>query len=518
MTQVAAPADFAAFRGTARALLAAGVRPADVTWAHPDHGSLLDEPPLDSGAPAPMPSVPRELVDALDAAACHRFDARWALMYRLLWRTLHENRQLIRDGADPDVVSLRKMAAAVRHDVHRMHAYVRFRAVADDDPVSGEARERFVAWYEPEHLVLDRAAPFFAARFANMRWMIATPDGAIEWDPGERELRRAVAPPPDALPASDAREALWCTYFVHVFNAARTNPDALARHLPKRWWRNLPEGRDIERLLGDGHAARERLLASGTVAVDAGLRVRPDARPALRTADASALDAPADATRASLDRCRRCALWQHATQPVAGEGARDAALMLVGEAPGDREDLTGRPFVGPAGAVLDEALRQAGVARDRLYVTNAVKHFAWEPRGKRRLHRRPLPAEVEACHGWLRAELADVRPHVVVALGATAVGALTDWRGSVRDARHELLRLGAGTRVVATWHPSAILRAPAPVAERMRAELADDLARAARLADGAAGEADEADTPARSPFDGPLPHNSRPSPQPVRPS
>jgi DNA polymerase len=190
--------------------------------------------------------------------------------------------------------------------------------------------------------------------------------------------------------------------------------------------------------------------------------------------------------------------------------------------------------------VLDEALQQAGIARDRLYVTNAVKHFAWEPRGKRRLHRRPLPAEVEACHGWLRTELAGVRPHVVVALGATAVGALTGWQGSVRDARHELLRLGAGTRVVATWHPSAILRAPAPAAARMRAELADDLARAARLAAEAADEADdlgegrEGDagagaarsatagdapcTPPRSPSDAPLPHNSGPFPPPARPA
>jgi DNA polymerase len=511
MTQVAAPADFAAFRGIARALLAAGVRPADVTWAHPDLGSLLDEPPLQADAPAPMPSVPRELVDALDAAACHRFDARWALMYRVLWRTVHDNRQLIRDGADPDVVSLRKMAAAVRHDVHRMHAYVRFRAVADDDPVSGETGERFVAWYEPEHLVLDRAAPFFAARFANMRWMIATPDGAIEWDPAAKALQRAPPPPPGSLPASDAREALWCTYFANVFNAARTNPDALARHLPKRWWKNLPEGREIERLLGDGYVARERLVAAAPVAADAGLRVRDDAlpRPGRRWADGHAADGDAvDATRAdvsdaaaagadgasraALDACRGCPLWERATQPVGGVGPRDARLMLVGEAPGDQEDLQGRPFVGPAGTVLDESLQDAGLARDGVYLTNAVKHFAWEPRGKRRLHRRPLPAEVGACNGWLLAELATVRPRVVVALGATALGALTGWKGSVKDARHEMLHLPSGARVVATWHPAAILRAPPDAAQRMRAELAGDLVRAAALAAEAEhGDADD---------------------------
>jgi DNA polymerase len=291
MLQVRAPSDFAAFRAIARGLLASKVDPASVTWAHERHGSLFDAPAFVAGADAPMPSVPRELVDALDAAACHRFDARWALMYRVLWRTVHENRALIRDGADPDVASLRKMAAAVRHDCHRMHAYVRFRAVPDDDPATGETRERFVAWHEPEHRILDRVAPFFRNRFANMRWLIATPDGAIEWDPVARELRRAAAPSSDELPVSDAREALWCTYFTHVFNAARTNPNALQRHLPKRWWRNLPEGAEIERLLGDGNAQRARLIAAGPVADDAGLRVREEARPRRRAAPVAAVDA-----------------------------------------------------------------------------------------------------------------------------------------------------------------------------------------------------------------------------------
>jgi DNA polymerase len=507
--QVSAPENFQEFRAVARGLLAAGVKPADVTWAHARHGSLFDEPEFATDSTAPMPPVPRELVNVLEAAACYRFDARWALMYRVLWRTVHENRALVRDGADPDVASLQKMAAAVRHDCHRMHAYVRFRAVADDDPETGAPSERYVAWYEPEHLILDRAAPFFRNRFANMRWTIATPDGAIDWDPVARRLEHAPPPAPDELPAADDRESLWCTYFVHVFNAARTNPDATRRHLPKRWWRNLPEGREIERLLDDGHVARERLLAADVVADDAGLRVRPENRPGRRASvglgvPPSAEDSPAanvppgPATRAALDACRRCGLWQHATQPVAGVGPPDARLMLVGEQPGDEEDLRGQPFVGPAGQVLDAALRAAGIERSRVYVTNAVKHFAWEPRGRRRLHRRPLPQEVAACGGWLAAELADIAPRVVVALGATALAALTGWTGSVRDARHADLRLASGAAVLATWHPAAILRAPAAEADSMRAELVADLSRAA----------------AAFANDGPFPQNTAPPPRP----
>lgn len=470
MPQVAAPRDFAAFRATARGLLGARVPPADVTWAHAALGSLFDDATFVADDAAPIPAVPRELVDLLDAVACHREHTRWALMYRALWRTLHERRELVRDAGDPDVVALQRMALAVRHDCHRMHAFVRFREDADG---------RYVAWYEPAHLVLERVAPFFAGRFANMRWMIATPDGAIEWDPQTRAVVRAPAPPPGRLPARDDREALWCTYFASVFNAARSNPAAMQRHLPKRVWRNLPEGRTIERLLDDGRAERERLLRAQPVAADAGLRLNPAQLPARSRTAAGGCDAGGEShARESLDACRRCALWERATQPVAGVGPVDAAIVLVGEAPGDREDLEGRPFVGPAGEVLDAALAAAFVARDAIYVTNAVKHFAWEPRGRRRLHRRPAPHEVDACRPWLQAELATVRPRVVVALGATALRALTGAALQVQSVRGAPLNGPGGVRLIATWHPAAILRAPPETAARMRAELVADLAAA----------------------------------------
>ena len=158
--------------------------------------------------------------------------------------------------------------------------------------------------------------------------------------------------------------------------------------------------------------------------------------------------------------CRACNLWERATQTVFGEGASKARVMLVGEQPGDREDLSGRPFVGPAGKLLDEALEQAGIARDEVYVTNVVKHFNWEPRGKRRIHKKPNQLQIAACRPWLEAELAVVRPEVLVCLGATAAQALLGKNFRVTQQRGQLIPSPLAPFVTATVHPSSILRAP----------------------------------------------------------
>jgi uracil-DNA glycosylase len=184
----------------------------------------------------------------------------------------------------------------------------------------------------------------------------------------------------------------------------------------------------------------------------------------------------------ALDHCRRCPLWKHATQGVPGEGPPEARLVLVGEQPGDEEDLKGRPFVGPAGRLLDRLLEEAGIDRKSVYVTNAVKHFKWEPRGKRRLHKTPAQQEVAACEVWLRGELARLRPAVVVALGATALRALDTDAGPVGKSRGLTLKTDEGLPLVATWHPSALLRARDDSREKMHAELVEDLRRAAKIA------------------------------------
>jgi len=189
--------------------------------------------------------------------------------------------------------------------------------------------------------------------------------------------------------------------------------------------------------------------------------------------------------RRQAETCTACPLYRHATQTVFGEGDPHAAIVLVGEQPGDEEDRAGRPFVGPAGRLLDRALTRAGLDRSALYVTNAVKHFKWakdKAGGKRRIHERPSPDEVEACRPWLEQELWLIRPEVVVCLGVTAARSVLKRRITISGSRGETLTSPEGYRTLVTIHPSAILRIPVPAdreAEEQR--FIDDLRRAARV-------------------------------------
>lgn len=174
--------------------------------------------------------------------------------------------------------------------------------------------------------------------------------------------------------------------------------------------------------------------------------------------------------RAALNECRRCELWRQATQGVPGEGMRHAPLMLVGEAPGDAEDREGHPFVGPAGALLNRALAQAGIDREQAYVTNAVKHFKFEPRGKRRLHSKPNAGEIKACRWWLSQEIELVAPRLIVALGATAAQSLLGKAVTIAGTRGRPLPLGERASLIVTVHPSYLLRIPEEVRKRAEYE------------------------------------------------
>ena len=434
---------FDAWRAAARDLIARGVPPADVAWQSlPGDGDLFSSTPDATDTSAPPLRLPRPLVELLEAAACFNVHDRWAFLYQVLWRWQQGQHDVL-SPADADGARLHAMAKAVHREEHDMHAYVRFRERSE-----AEGAPRFVAWFEPVHEVLPQVARHFARRMGSISWMIATPAASMLWD--GQTLHAGPALLRGAAEIDDAGEALWLTYYRSIFNPARVNADLLHSHIPSRFWKNLPEGAIVPAMLSAAANGERRTGQTASVGQRSGAAMIPISAERAQPAR----DAPT-----TLDQCRRCELWQHATQAVSGVGPHTARIMLVGEQPGDQEDLAGLPFVGPAGALLEQALREAGVARDSVYVTNAVKHFKWEPRGKRRLHKTPAQREILACHGWLEEEIERVQPQVIVALGSTALKSiLQDSAASMTPllgtpVQHD------GRSVVSVYHPAYVLRA-----------------------------------------------------------
>jgi probable DNA metabolism protein len=429
--RLAAPDDFDGWREAARALALVGAAPGEIVW------QVAGEAPDLFGAPAPAPaaaaglfSVSRAFVKLAEAVVCHRDPERFALLYAMLVK-LRERADALDDKADPLVHRLETMARAVRRDLHKMHAFLRFREVETD------AGPRFVAWFEPDHHIVRAAAGFFVRRFATMRWSILTPELALHWD-GETLSEGPGASKADA-PQGDPVEAVWKTYYASIFNPARVKIGAMLKEMPKKYWKNMPETALVAELV-KGAQARESEMAAAS-AVKVGDNVEKSWA----------------SVRAEAMHCTRCDLYKYGTQTVFGEGPLDARILFVGEQPGDQEDLAGRPFVGPAGQLFDRALADAGVDRAHTYVTNAVKHFKFVRQGKRRIHDKPDGGEIAACRWWLQQELALIRPPLIVALGATAARALFGKVVTISSLRGRGHSLPEGETWV-TVHPSFLLR------------------------------------------------------------
>jgi uracil-DNA glycosylase len=254
-------------------------------------------------------------------------------------------------------------------------------------------------------------------------------------------------------PKNDAIEALWLTYYSNIFNPARVKVHAMEAEMPKKYWKNLPETALIPTLLSEARARVETMMK---ISGDKIAQSNGDVWMRAPVPQTSSLNKVAAAAKS----CTACPLYKNATQTVFGEGPKRATIMMIGEQPGDYEDVAGKPFVGPAGKMLDRALEEAGFDRSEVYVTNAVKHFKWEPRGKRRIHQKPSSRDIAACHPWLEAELRLVEPKLVVCLGSTAAQTVFGPTFRVTKQRGQVLESSFAKRVVATVHPSSLLRQP----------------------------------------------------------
>ncbi|MCM2374814.1 UdgX family uracil-DNA binding protein [Aporhodopirellula aestuarii] len=447
------------WRTEARRLLGAGIAPSDV------HFSTLDEQPtlfadtesVSKTARANV-TVPKSFLEIAQTVACHQSPVRWELLYRTLWRLTHNEPALLQMVTDDDVHELHQMKKAVTRDVHKMKAFVRFRRVAS------ALEETYVAWHRPDHRIVSLAAPFFARRFKAMNWSIFTPIESVVWD--QQTLRYGAGVPASEVSDEDSLESLWKTYYASIFNPARVKVAMMKREMPVRHWQTLPEASIIQDLLDDAPQRVADMIERNEGFADTATKFLPP-QPDL------------DSLASAVNCCEACDLHQFATQAVFGEGPRDAKIVLVGEQPGDREDIAGKPFVGPAGELLDRAFAELEIGRDEVYITNVVKHFKFTQRGKRRLHKKPNSREIYACRPWLEAELAAIQPHTLVCLGATPAQALIGRDFRITASRGVVQATEWCQRTIATWHPAAILRMPdAARKEQMFQEFVGDLAKA----------------------------------------
>ena len=439
---------FEGWRARARSFLAQGVSPQDASWESAGQRSLLL---IDSSATTSQTSpVPRAFLALAMRVCLHRDDRSLSLLYRILWRLTHGERTLLGNPADEDVLAANRAAKAVSRDVHKMHAFVRFRSV------KAEHGESFVAFHRPDHFILRAAVPFFVTRFGSMRWRIETPDESAEWDTQLLTFSGGVTRP---SVEGDPVEAEWQTYYKAIANPARLKLRMMKKEMPVRHWQTMPETAMIRELLQQAAPRVEQMRQMSPNAAS------PAAQSLLEL-------------RAEAARCSACPLHRCATQTVFGVGPERADIMLVGEQPGNDEDLVGAPFVGPAGQLLDRALAEVGIDRAALYVTNAVKHFKFEERGKVRLHKRADGREIVACKPWLLAELAFVQPRAIVCLGVTAASSLLGRSVTIaRDSEGAHL-MANGAELFVTYHPAAILRAPTASQSKLFSALTATIRRA----------------------------------------
>jgi uracil-DNA glycosylase len=398
--------DWEGWREATRALVLAGVEPDGVTWSVGGESAHL---PDASGSF----HVPRALVSLASLAIQARDPDRFGLLYGLVWRA-NAGEKLLQDDTDPDLSLTRRMAQSVRADAHRMRTNIRFLAVPEHRGV------RRLGWFEPAHFVLPANAQLIARRFPDLALSIATPDGAAHWDRSSLLFGSGLRHAED----DEALQAWWEAHREMLLEEATSDV-------------SIPEAEALD----EAPRSPDRRPLGAVV-----LHSKPD--PAL-------LRSGKDASS-----CHRCPLYAAATQTVFGEGPADASIMFIGEQPGDQEDIIGRPFVGPAGQMMDRALEEAGIDRRTIYVTNAVKHFKFTPRGKRRIHQTPEVPEIQACRFWLDVERGHVRPRLLVLMGGSAARGVLGRAVTISRERGRPIRMADGQTVFVTVHPSFLLRLP----------------------------------------------------------
>lgn len=398
--------DWEGWRLAARALILSGAEPETLTWSVGAARTALPEASGTFG-------VPRSLVSLATLAIQSREADRFGLLYTLFWR-VHAGDRFLDDDGDPDLALARRMAHAVRAEAHRMRTHIRWLPVPEDHGT------RYLGWFDPMHHVLEANAQLLIRQFPRHVLSIVTPDRAAHTLDGRLVFGSGLHHAAD----DEALQAWWERHRDGLLEQAAEDV-------------SIPAAEP-----GDETPRPPELAPLGPVVLH-------------RRADAALLRAARDASV-----CHRCPLCEPATQTVFGEGPPDAPVMFVGEQPGDQEDIIGRPFVGPAGQLMDRAMEEAGIDRRMIYITNAVKHFKFTSRGRRRIHQTPEVPEIQACGFWLDVERSVLKPRLIVLMGASAARAVLGRPVGVGRERGRPIRMDNGQTVFITVHPSFLLRLP----------------------------------------------------------
>lgn len=451
---------FESWRQEARKFLLEAVPPTAISWSEEQNSLFVQEGSVHKlDRPLTTVRVPADFVDMAEAVACARDEDRWDLLYRILYRLQHENHDLLKIAVDPDVARAQALRKSVRRDIHKMHAFVRFKKTMI------EGKEVYLAWHKPEHRIFKIGTPFFARRFGDKKWTIFTPDGSAHWD--LEKLSFGPGMEQHEFQVKDDWDEVWKTYYKSIFNPARIKLKAMRAEMATKYWSSMPETTLIHQLVREAPKRVQDMAASQntSAAVDPNHSLRE--------------------LKIEASKCKACPIHWKATQTVFGVGPENARIMIIGEQPGELEDISGIPFVGPAGEILNDALHASGIPRQEVYLTNAVKHFKWQQRGKTRLHQKPSGSEMHACKPWLEAEIARVKPRVIVALGTTAATAVMGRLPKISAERGRAHRdLKIAPVVIVSWHPAAILRSASDAQARERQlQLAEDLKLAAEHAE-----------------------------------
>lgn len=378
--------------------------------------------------------------------ACAQESDKWHILYDLLFRLKFISPHTLEFFGDPVLQKALHYQKEVTREIHKLHAFVRFKKVGL------EPNESYIAWFEPSHFVIEKGTPFFARRFGDRPWSIFTPyqsahfiEGKLTFGPGIRK---------EEFSAIDQYDILWESYYRSIYNPARLNLKAMKNEMAVKYWKNMPEVTHLQRLIAETPNRLQKMNDK-----------------ALKNLN---IDESWTLEQVYLDslNCTACPIHEKATQTVFGKGPAVAPLMIVGEQPGDEEDLAGVPFVGPSGKMLEQWLSNFGMQTEQIYITNSVKHFKWEPHASgRRLHKKASTSEIGMCRPWLEAEIKRVKPRVLLAMGVTAalstLGKLVKLQ-EVRGKAHWSDTYNCW--IIPTWHPAAILRASSEIESESRTQ------------------------------------------------